>query len=100
MDGYYGAGVEGDIFTPDVSHNIVSDLNSDAPLDSGTYTYSTQPGSPSYLSFANEDQNVPSPYPYGVNYELGYYGGNFDPTLTTSLLCVGPANAIVRGQLV
>jgi len=37
---------------------------------------------------------------YSFKKETQNNGGNFDPTLTTSLLCVGPANAIVRGQLV
>jgi len=37
---------------------------------------------------------------YSFKKETQSNGGNFDPTLTTSITCFGLANAGVRGQVV
>ena len=37
---------------------------------------------------------------YAFKKETQNNGVNFDPTITTSLFCIAPANAMVRGQLV
>lgn len=95
--GWYGAAVQGAIYSPELAQEVVTDENADAPLaqsfgNVGDYTY-TAPGSstapsgfatgrPSELGFANHDQTDPKApeglftYQYPVD-DATYYGGNF-----------------------
>jgi hypothetical protein len=77
--GYYGGAEQDADFVSDVSFDVVTDMNSAALINPANYNY-TLPLSPSYLGFANVNQDFPGHHDnYPVDYAAGYYGGGFFP---------------------